>query len=68
MQTFFLERPEAEEFFELYKGILPEFNGMIDQCVSGPMIALEIRQENAVQSFKEVCGKFDPQKERQSAS
>jgi nucleoside-diphosphate kinase len=30
MQTFFLERLEAEEFFELYKGIHPEYNSMID--------------------------------------
>ncbi len=25
MQTFFLDRATAEEFFELYKGVLPEF-------------------------------------------
>ena len=43
MQTFFLERNEAEEFFELYKGVHPEYNSMIDQCVSGPIIALEVR-------------------------
>jgi len=60
MQTFFLERKEADEFFELYKGILPDYNAMIDQCISGPLIALEIRQENAVQQFKQLCGAFDP--------
>ena len=43
MSTFFLERNEAEEFFEIYKGVLPDFNAMIDQVVSGPMVALEIR-------------------------
>ena len=60
MQTFFLERNEAEEFFELYKGVHPEYNSMIDQCVSGPIIALEVRQENAVTSFKQICGALDP--------
>lgn len=64
MQTFFLERNEAEGFFELYKGIHPEYNSMIDQCISGPMIALEIRQENAVNSFKQICGMLDPVKGR----
>ena len=28
--------------------------------VSGPCIALEVRQENVVQSFKSLCGAFDP--------
>lgn len=30
MQTLFLERAEAEEFFELYKGIHPAYHQMID--------------------------------------
>ena len=67
MQTFFLERQEAEEFFDLYKGIHPEFNSMIDHCVSGPIIALEIRQENAVESFKQICGPLNPAKAEKSS-
>lgn len=62
MQTFFLERNEAEEFFELYKGIHPAFHQMIDQCVSGPLIAIEIRQENVVPAFKRLCGPHDSEK------
>jgi len=27
---FTLDKPTAEEFFEVYKGVLPEFVGMID--------------------------------------
>ena len=64
MQTFFLDRTEAEEFFELYKGIHPAFHQMIDQCVSGPMIAIEVRQEDVVQSFKRLCGPHDSDKAR----
>jgi len=30
MQMFSLDRPTAEEFFEVYKGVLPEFVSMID--------------------------------------
>ena len=32
MQMFTLDKPTAEEFFEVYKGVLPEFVGMIDAC------------------------------------
>ena len=30
MQTFFLDRQTAEEFFELYKGVIPDYSLMID--------------------------------------
>jgi nucleoside-diphosphate kinase len=62
MQTVFLDRAEAEEFFELYKGIHPAFHQMIDQCVCGPLIAIEVRQENVVQAFKRLCGPHDAEK------
>jgi nucleoside-diphosphate kinase len=61
LQNFHLDKPTAEEFFEVYKGVLPEFVPMVDHMTSGPCIALEIRQENAVQSFRELCGPLDPE-------
>ena len=30
MQTFFLDRATAEEFFDLYKGVVPDYAAMID--------------------------------------
>ena len=60
MQTFFLDRATAEEFFELYKGVLPDYQVMIDQMVSGPCLAVEVRQDNVVQGLKAVCGSYDP--------
>ena len=30
MEMFTLDKPTAEEFFEVYKGVLPEFVGMIE--------------------------------------
>ena len=30
MQSFFLDRASAEEFFELYKGVLSDYSQMID--------------------------------------
>jgi nucleoside-diphosphate kinase len=43
MEMFILDKPTAEEFFEVYKGVLPEFVAMIDHMTTGPCIALEIR-------------------------
>lgn len=43
MEMFTLDRPTAEEFFEVYKGVLPEFVGMIEHMTSGPCIVMEIR-------------------------
>jgi nucleoside-diphosphate kinase len=43
-----LDRPTANEFFEVYKGVLPEFVPLVDHMTTGACIALEIRQENAV--------------------
>lgn len=48
MEMFSLDKPTAEEFYEIYKGVLPEFVAMIEQMITGPCIVLEIRQENAV--------------------
>ena len=43
MEMFTLDRPTAEEFFEVYKGVLPEFTSMIEQVTMGPCIVLEVR-------------------------
>lgn len=43
MEMFALDRPTAEEFFEVYKGVLPEFVDMIEQMTSGPCIVMEVR-------------------------
>lgn len=43
MQMFYLDRPTAEEFFEIYQGVLPEFPQMTEQMTTGPCIAMEIR-------------------------
>jgi nucleoside-diphosphate kinase len=61
MQMFSLDKPTAEEFFEVYKGVLPEFVGMVDHMTSGPCIVMEVRQENAVKAFRELCGPMDPE-------
>jgi nucleoside-diphosphate kinase len=34
---------------------------MIDHLSSGPCVALEVRQEHAVEDFRKFCGPFDPE-------
>ena len=56
-----LDKPTAEEFLEVYKGVLPEFTAVVDHLTSGPCIALEVRQENVVNSFRQLAGPLDPE-------
>jgi nucleoside-diphosphate kinase len=43
MEMFYLDRPTAENFFDVYKGVLAEYNPMLEHISSGPIIAMEIR-------------------------
>jgi len=61
LQMFFLDRATAEEFFEVYRGVLPEFSAMANHLTNGPCIALEVRQEDAVNAFRQICGPHDPE-------
>lgn len=44
MEMFNLSRPVIEEFYEVYKGVLPEYVPLIEHMSNGPVIALEVRQ------------------------
>jgi len=59
MEIFNLDLPTAEEYFEVYKGVLPEFLPMIEHMTTGPCIALEVRQENVIPAFRKLCGPHD---------
>ena len=58
---FNLDKPTAEEFLEIYRGVLPEYIPVTEQMTTGPCIVLEVRQENAVNSFRDLCGPMDPE-------
>ena len=55
-----LDLKTAEEFFEVYKGVLPEFVDMCKEITTGPVIVMEIRQENVVEKLRELVGPVDP--------
>jgi nucleoside-diphosphate kinase len=40
---FQLERSSAAEFLEVYGGVFPEYNEMVDEMCSGSIVALEVR-------------------------
>lgn len=61
MEMFNLSRPVIEEFYEVYKGVLPEYLPLIEHMSGGPMLALEVRQENVVAALRELMGPHDPE-------
>ena len=61
VEMFNLTRVNAGEFLEVYKGVLPEYNNMVEELSTGPCIAFEVRSEHAVQAVREVVGPHDPE-------
>ena len=52
---------QAKEFFEVYDGVLPTYHDHVVQLASGPSVALEIRAEEAVKTFRVTAGPWDVQ-------
>jgi nucleoside-diphosphate kinase len=61
---FWLDRASAEEFLEIYRNILSEYNQMVEELTNGRCIALEVRQNNAVAALRELSGPSDPEMAR----
>jgi len=61
MELFNLDISQAEEFLEVYKGVVSEYRYMVENLAEGPCVAMEIRQKDAVNSFRELCGPHDPE-------
>lgn len=61
LEMFNLNRAVIEEFYCVYKGVIPEYLPLIENFTSGPILALEVRQQNAVAAFREFCGPHDPE-------
>eukprot|EP00218_Dolichomastix_sp_CCMP3274_P014427 CAMPEP_0170143832 /NCGR_PEP_ID=MMETSP0033_2-20121228/13157_1 /TAXON_ID=195969 /ORGANISM="Dolichomastix tenuilepis, Strain CCMP3274" /LENGTH=347 /DNA_ID=CAMNT_0010380303 /DNA_START=20 /DNA_END=1063 /DNA_ORIENTATION=+ len=63
LEMFTLDRANTTEFYEVYKGVVPEYVAMVEELMSGPFIALEVRDkdgENPVEAFRQLCGPLDP--------
>lgn|SRR6218665_921611 len=66
MTMFALEKTHAEEFLEVYRGVVQEYPSVVSELCSGPCIAMEIRAQDAARTFREFVGPADPVRSRLS--
>lgn len=59
-QMFILGSANAMEFYEVYKGVVPEYSKKVVELTAGPCIAIEVVGDNVVESLREVAGPHDP--------
>ncbi|KAG6546965.1 hypothetical protein Mapa_011581 [Marchantia paleacea] len=70
MEMITFTRPNAEEFYELYRGVVQDYYAMTHEMSSGDAIAMELccktnPEHNPVKAFREFCGPPDPSLARQ---
>ncbi|KAM6963115.1 nucleoside diphosphate kinase homolog 7 [Aplochiton taeniatus] len=61
LQMFNMDQANAEEFFEIYKGVLTEYPSMVAELCSGACLALEICGADSPKTFRDFCGPADPE-------
>uniref|UniRef100_A0A3Q1FXH1 Nucleoside diphosphate kinase homolog 7 n=1 Tax=Acanthochromis polyacanthus TaxID=80966 RepID=A0A3Q1FXH1_9TELE len=61
LQMFNVDRANAEEFYEVYKGVVTEYPSMVTELCSGPCMVLEIHGTDTPKTFREFCGPADPE-------
>ena len=59
MDTFKFDKPQAEEFLEVYREVVPDYSDHVIQLCSGLSVSLELRAENAVETFRQTVGPWD---------
>jgi len=59
LEMYNLDKANAEEFLEIYKGVVTEYSQMVTELCSGPCLAVEVVGEH--QSFREFVGPADPE-------
>jgi len=61
LKMWHLDKIAAEEFVDVYKGVLPEYQEISHQMVVGPCLVMEVRQKDAVNAFRKLVGPHDPE-------
>ncbi|XP_066601082.1 nucleoside diphosphate kinase homolog 7 isoform X2 [Prorops nasuta] len=65
LKLFYVDPVNAEEFLEVYKGVLPDYESMVVELQSGACIAMEVKpkdeQLNVNVEFRKLCGPLDPE-------
>lgn len=64
IQMFHMEKANAEEFYEVYKGVVQEYGSMVEELTAGTCIAMEICAADAPTQFREFVGPADPEMAR----
>ena len=64
LETFLLDFGKADEFLEIYKGVIDYYGDVVKEMSSGACIALQIVKpedpQTVVATFRELCGPQDP--------
>lgn len=60
MTMIYLDKESSESFFDVYRDFLPEYSAIIKDLINGPIIALELRQDDVVQKLRALVGPHDP--------
>ena len=60
LQMVFLDTETSKEFYDVYS-FLPEHNRIVEHSINGPCVAIEVRHDEPVVPFRELCGPFDPE-------
>ncbi|KAJ3039650.1 Nucleoside diphosphate kinase 7 [Rhizophlyctis rosea] len=66
LELMHLDKANAEEFLEIYKGVVGEYHLILDQITSGPLIAMEITRPQAstlelIPALRDFAGPTDPE-------
>ncbi|XP_065354987.1 nucleoside diphosphate kinase homolog 7 [Calliphora vicina] len=65
LRMHILEKVNCSEFYEVYRGIVPEYIPMVTQLASGVSMSLEIvcsdANKNSYEEFRKFCGPMDPE-------
>ncbi|CAH0551899.1 unnamed protein product [Brassicogethes aeneus] len=63
MQMFNLNKPNADEFLEVYKGVISDYNALVLSFLDGPCLALEVASKSGDcdvhGQFRKFCGPYD---------
>jgi nucleoside-diphosphate kinase len=62
LEMFSLDKVNAADFLEVYKGVVPEYLGLVEELCASPCVAFEVvKDDNVVEDFRELCGPADPE-------
>lgn len=59
-----MTRQHAESFYAVHKG-KPFYESLIEFMISGPVVVMILKYENAVEEFRKLIGATDPSKAEQ---